>query len=70
MATRNKLLKLEEEKGDLNTVIPPLVNAGGQKLAAQELGTTQATISLWLKKNGYKPVTVYQKEPGSEAQPS
>lgn len=67
MAKRNKLLELEREKGDLDTVIPPLVNFGGQKHAAEVLGTTQATISLWLKKNGYKPTTQYTKHIESEA---
>lgn len=53
MAKRNALVTLEKEKGDLHKVIPPLVNAGGQKLAATALNVSQATISEWLTRNRY-----------------
>ncbi|MBN8594016.1 MAG: hypothetical protein J0M33_19835 [Anaerolineae bacterium] len=53
MAKRNAMAVLEKEKGDLHKVIPPLVNAGGQKLAATELNVSQATISEWLTRNRY-----------------
>lgn len=53
MARRNVLKDLENQFGNLEEVIPPLVNEGGQIHAAQKLRTTQSTISLWLKHNGY-----------------
>ena len=53
MARRDVLKDLEAHHGDLHKVIPPLVNQGGQKFAAFQLNTTQSTISLWLKNNGY-----------------
>jgi hypothetical protein len=54
MAKRDVLKDLEKQHGDLNKVIPPLVNQGGQAFAAQQLNTTQATISNWLKDNQYE----------------
>jgi hypothetical protein len=62
MARRFVLRDLEAQYGDLHKVIPPLVNLGGQKYAAHQLGTTQATISNWLKNHGYKPNITYQKQ--------
>jgi hypothetical protein len=53
MAKRNVLQEVERIRGDLHKVIPPLCNAGGQRLAAQALGVTQATISEWLTRNRY-----------------
>lgn len=53
MAKSNVLAAVEKEKGDLHKVIPPLVNAGGQKLAAMALNVSQATISEWLTRNRY-----------------
>lgn len=61
MAKRFKLRELEQQRGDLEKVIPPLVNRDGQKEAARVLGTTQATISNWLKANRYRSKTVYEK---------
>lgn len=59
MARRFKLRELEQKHGDLHKVIPPLVNTQNQREAAQALETTQATISNWLKANGYRPVTTW-----------
>lgn len=53
MAKGYVLRDLEEQYGDLNKVIPPLVNQGGQQFAAHQLSTSQFTISKWLKDNGY-----------------
>lgn len=53
MAVPNRLKELQERLGDLNEIIPPLVNEHGQAEAARLLGTTQPTISKWLNDNGY-----------------
>lgn len=65
MAERNKLVQVERERGDLHKVIPPLVNAGGQKAAAAALNVTQATISGWLRKNGYQQIVKWERERAS-----
>lgn len=54
--------KLREVKGDLNQIIPALVNRHGQAEAGRQLGVSQHTISRWLKENGYKQVIRYEKE--------
>jgi len=59
MAKPNKLLELEKAHGDLNAVIPPLVNQHGQAEAGRRLGVSGATISNWLKFNGYTMVIQY-----------
>lgn len=46
-------------KGDPHDAIPELVNEFGQLEAARILGLSQATISRWLKKNGYIAVTTW-----------
>lgn len=61
MAKRNKVGELEQEHGNLERIIPPLVNKGGQRLAADKLGTTQTTISRWLKDHGYISRTEWVK---------
>jgi hypothetical protein len=61
MATRYKLREVERLEGDLNEVIPKLVNQGGQAFAAIVLKVSQATISTWLKTNGYKKVERWEK---------
>lgn len=60
MARRFVIKELEAAHGNLHEVIPPLVNKGGQKLAADILGTTQSTVSKWLKDNGYVLVNEYR----------
>lgn len=56
MARPNRLKELEKEHGDLNKVIPGLVNLKGQAGAAQILGVTQATISNWLREHRYTEI--------------
>lgn len=46
-------------KGDPHDEIPEMVNEHGQLEAARILGLSQATISRWLKKNGYIAVTTW-----------
>lgn len=62
MARPNRIKELEQQYGDLHTVIPPRVNEKGQAETGRELGISSATISTWLKKHGYKPRIVYVKE--------
>lgn len=59
MAKPYRIKELEGEYGDLHQIIPKLVNQGGQKLAAQQLGISQNTVSNWLKDNGYEVQTVW-----------
>lgn len=63
MAKRFKLKEVQEQKGDLGTVIPDLLKAhnGSQKDVAEELGVTQATISNWLKENDFIQVKQWVK---------
>lgn len=62
MAKRYRLRELEAAHGDLDKVIPELVNRGGQKLAATTLNTTSATISRWLRTKGYTLRAQWVKE--------
>lgn len=61
MARRFRLTELEDQYGNLHKVIPPLVNEVGQAETARRLGVSQATISVWLKANGYESKTVYER---------
>lgn len=61
MGTPRKVKKLEAKHGNLDEVIPALVNDLGQKEAGERLGVSESTINTWLKKNGYKRVTQYIK---------
>lgn len=61
MAKRYVLAELEKQYGNLENVIPKLVNTGGQAYAAHQLNTTQATISNWLRSNGYEMLVTYVK---------
>ncbi len=63
MATPNKIKALEEQhKTPAHVLIPFWVNTlGSQKAAAARLGLSQATVSQWLKDNGYIPRIVYIK---------
>lgn len=64
MATPYRLREVEQAHNTpLGELIPRLVNElGSQKLAADRLGISQATISTWLKENGYTAQTVYIKQ--------
>lgn len=62
-----KLQALKKERGDLEKVIPELVNAHGQHETARILGVSAATVNKWLKDNGYTLKQVYVKQEGSAA---
>lgn len=58
-----KLSAIESERGDLNRIIPLLLQKhGSQSRVAKELGVTPSTIGLWLKDNGYVRKSVWVKE--------
>lgn len=65
MATPKRTKELKALYGDLEQVIVPLVNQGGQRHAADVLGTSISYISTWLKDNGYYVRNVWVKV-GSE----
>lgn len=67
MARRFVLRDLETQYGNLEEIIPKLVNQGGQAFAAFQLNTTQNTISLWLKEHGYTKKTEWIKQGELEA---
>lgn len=64
MAHTRKLGHIEQQLGDLQEVIPKLLekHRGSQKEVAHELGVSPFTISTWLKKNNYTPVIIYIKQ--------
>lgn len=62
MARRFRLREVEQERGNLHQIIPPLVNSHGQRGAADALNITQATISRWLKDNHYRPRTIWERQ--------
>lgn len=66
MARRYRLREIENKYGDLHRVIPDLVNKQGQAETARELDVTQATISIWLKENGYKRIVQWVRETAKE----
>lgn len=47
------LKELEREKGDLELVIPPLVNRIGVVKAGRDLKMSGATVGKWLEDHGY-----------------
>jgi hypothetical protein len=53
--------QLAQQYGNLDNVIPVLVEKLGQEGAARVLGVKQSWISRWLKDNGYKPTVKYIK---------
>jgi len=55
------LKQLEREKGDLERVIPPLVNEFGVVKAAKQLKMSAATVGKWLGDHGYVSRTYWQK---------
>lgn len=62
MAKPNRLREVEQQHGDLHKVIPALVNLHGQAEAGRLLGVSSATISMWLKANGYRQEVRYVRE--------
>jgi hypothetical protein len=63
MARRFKEQELREQYPDLEQKLVKLLNQGGQAFAAFQLGTTQPTISLIIKRSGrIKRVTRYELE--------
>jgi len=68
MAKPNRLPEVERAHGQpLETLIPDLLAAlGTQKAVADHLGISQATISTWLRENGFVPVVTYVKQEGIE----
>lgn len=71
MAKPNRLREIEEQYGDLQKIIPHLVNEHGQAEAARLLDVSPSTISLWLKHNGYVLVTQYVRDHAtSEKEPA
>lgn len=63
MAKPHQLKEVERVRGEqLSVSIPALVNEGGQLYAALVLGVSQATVSTWLKQNGFRKVTKWERE--------
>lgn len=69
MARPYVLQELESQYGNLEEIIPKLVNQGGQKFAAFQLNTSQSTISKFLKEHGYIQKTEWIKEGELEPTP-
>lgn len=62
MAKPHQLKEVERMRGKpLDQDIPALVNERGQLHAALVLGVSQATISGWLKSNGFKKTVKWEK---------
>ena len=53
--------RIAQEHGDPQVVIPREVNAGGQVGAARKLNVRQSWLSAWLKRNGYRSITRWEK---------
>jgi len=60
---KQALKNLERDHGNLEKVIPPLVNSVGQREAARQLKISPATVSTWLKKNKFRPRIIWEKQP-------
>lgn len=52
---------LKDKFGDLDRVIPEMVNQHGQHGTARLLGISTATVNKWLKDNGYRRRMVYER---------
>lgn len=64
MAKRYRMREVEQERGKaLIELIPELLNKheGRQAGVAAELGVTQASISGWLKANGFRQVVKWER---------
>jgi len=76
MATPYRIRAVEQAHNvPIAQLIPDLVNRlGSQKAAAERRGLSQATISTWLRENGYTPRVIYVKgddpDAGSEGNDS
>ena len=57
-----KITEIQKIYGDLDQIIPKLVNTGGQQYAAFQLNVSNATISRWLKDNNYVAKKTYIKQ--------
>lgn len=63
MSRPNKIEEIAKERGKpADSIVLPLVNKGGQKLAAHHLGVTQSTVSDWLRDNDYASITYWTKK--------
>lgn len=56
---RDAIKRLAASHGDLRLVIPAMVNKLGQQQCAANLGVSQGTISLWLRKHGYNRIDLW-----------
>lgn len=67
-----RLEEVEQEHGQpLDVLIPRLLQElGSQKAAADYLGVSQASISVWLRDNGYQSKTVWEKVSSDDQQPA
>lgn len=61
MAKPYRIQEVEREhNAPIEQIIPDLLNKfGTQKAVADHLGLSQATISMWLKENGYVQKVIY-----------
>jgi hypothetical protein len=62
MMPKQALKALEREKGDLERLIPPLVNKYGVVEAGNKLKISAATVGKWLKDNNYTSITMWMKK--------
>lgn len=62
MAKPYRLREVEQEHGNLHDVIPRLADEHGQDKAGDMLGLSGATISTWLRDNGYKQRKRWERE--------
>lgn len=62
MARPNKIEEIAKARGKpAESIVLPLVNKFGQKLAAESLGVSQPTLSDWLADNNYVKASWWQK---------
>lgn len=59
---KQALKELQREKGDLERVIPPLVNKYGVVEAGNKLKISASTVGKWLKDNNYVGNMVWTKK--------
>lgn len=66
--TLRRRVDVEQEQGQpLDVLIPTLLQEmGSQKAVADYLGISQASISIWLKDNGYQAKTIWEKVSNDE----